>query len=138
MTIMILARNAVAGITGDLLGSAVLREQSGAIGSALMERKNICPTCRQPLSPRRETMSWISSADQLVAAMRIPPSPSYIPHLGGNARDIYEGYENGRATGRFHLTYMVGAEVRREAIDEALRRGLIRLKHVDCNGYWCL
>ena len=98
---------------------------------------DVCPTCGQPLPQRRTSM--ISSADHLVAAMRLPPPPSDDKKFPrGETRDVYEGYENGRATGRFHLTYMVGAEVRREAIDEALRRGLIRLKHVDCNGYWCL
>lgn len=98
---------------------------------------NICPTCKQPIPPRRELI-W--SADQLVAAMRIPPPPSDDKKFPrGETRDVYEGYENGKIpTGRFYLTYGEGIQVRREAIAEALRRGLIRLKYDDCGGYWCL
>ena len=99
---------------------------------------DICPTCRQPLPPRR---GMITSADQLVAAMRTPPPPSDDKKCPrGEARDVYEGYRNGTIpTGRFYLTYGDGASVQREAIEEALRRGLIRLKYDNREGrYWRL
>ncbi len=91
---------------------------------------NICPTCGQPL-PQQPQL--IGTADELVAALRIPLSPSDKGEIPREpARNVYEG-----STGGFYVTYE-GGEVRREALDEALRRGLIRLKYDDCGGCWCL
>jgi hypothetical protein len=80
----------------------------------------------------------IQTADALVAAMRVPPPPSGEKrYQRGDRRDVYEGYESGEIpTGRFYVTFG-GGKVSREAVDEALARGLIRLKY-DSDGYWCL
>ncbi|MGC1885683.1 MAG: hypothetical protein WA709_06235 [Stellaceae bacterium] len=80
----------------------------------------------------------IRSADQLVAAMRIPPPPSdSTKYPAGDIRDVYEGTDaTGEGAGEYFVTYG-GGTVARSAIDEAVRRGLIRLKY-DCGGYWCL
>jgi hypothetical protein len=79
----------------------------------------ICPTCGQRLP------DLIRTADQLVTAMRDP------------TRDVYEGYARRKPTGRFYISYG-GGEATRAAVEEALRRGLIRLKYDDVDGYWCL
>jgi hypothetical protein len=84
----------------------------------------------------------IQTADALVAAMRVPPPPSrdkIFPRE--DRRDVFEGYARGESgeipTGRFYVTYS-GGEASRQAIVEALKRGLIRRKYDECDGYWCL
>ncbi len=97
---------------------------------------DVCPTCGQPLPVHRQL---ISSADELVAAMRIPPPPIDNKNSRDETRDVYEEYANGRIpTGRFCLTFGADVRVLRKAIDEALRSGLIRQKYNDDSGYWCL
>jgi len=96
-----------------------------------------CPTCGQSL-PRIDGVPRICTAEALVAAMQIPPPPSDNKRYSrGSTRDVYEGYREGKIpTGRFYVTYQ-GGQVTRSAVEDAVRRGLIRLKY-DCDGYWCL
>jgi hypothetical protein len=96
----------------------------------------ICPACGQPLPSRSVP---IRSADELVAAMRAPPPPSdNKKYPRGSTRDVYEGADptGKKGSGEYFVTFG-GGEVTRAAIDDALERGLIRLKY-DCDGYWCL
>ena len=95
-----------------------------------------CPTCGQTL-PLRTVR--IRSADELVAAMRVPPPPSDNKKFPREpARDVYEGADatGKKGRGEYFVTYG-GGEVARAAIDEALERGMIRLKY-EIDGYWCL
>lgn len=97
-----------------------------------------CPTCGQPLP----AAGMISTAGELVAAMRVaPPVRSSKKWRYEEFREVYEsGSRTNRAlgSGQYFLTYGNGQQVSRAAIDEALRRGLIRLAYDDCDGCWCL
>jgi hypothetical protein len=98
---------------------------------------DICPTCGQALPSRSVP---IRSADELVAAMRVPPPPpsKHKKFPRPAVRDVYEGADptGEKGSGEYFITYG-GGEVARAAIDEAVERGLIRLKY-DIDGYWCL
>ncbi len=96
---------------------------------------DICPACGQMLPSRAIP---ICSADHLVAAMRVPPPPTDSKKFPpAPTRDVYEEYRDGKVpTGRFYVTFG-GGEATRDAVDTALRRGLIRLKY-DFDGCWCL
>jgi hypothetical protein len=102
-------------------------------GDDMTEKR--CPHCGQvmPSAPVP-----IQTAEALVAAMRVPPPPSGDKIFRREERrDVYEGYERGNVpTGRFYVTF-AGGEASREAVGEALARGLIRLKY-DFDGCWCL